>query len=1124
MKRAPILLFFFFSGSSGLIYEVVWTRLFEFVIGSSHSSMAIVVSTFMGGLALGSVIGGRLADRSRSPLRLYGYLVLLTGLFCILIPTLIQLANPLFGMVYRLHDGQPSNPLFIGVKLLASVGILLVPTTFMGATLPALTRHLTRGLGEVGSRLGRRYAANTLGAVAGAWTAGFFLIPRIGLWGSSALAAGIDALVGVAVIILVRQEGWAAAPAGTPKIPQAEAPEAPVPQAIATVARPGLVVVAFGVSGMVDMMLQLAWTRSLILTLGNSTYAFSVIVGIFILGLSGGSMIASLFADRLRSPQAALGWTMAAVSALSCLTIPALGIFAPEFSHWLANQRIEMTFPVYLGLGALWAAVLIFPATLFMGMTFPLVGRLAVRALENVGRTIGWAYFANTFGSIVGTLLVGFVLLPLTGTLWAPLYLAVALGLAAALVLVILDPSAPARRVPRLALCGAVLAVLGAFSFLTRPWGVADGPASPQRYWDPNTLSMGPFYQYRMGGMFPTVSELEKFLREQVEILYYKDGEAASVGVFRVRGTNVQTLRICGKPEASSGTGSVDMPTQLLSGHLPLLACPSARTVINIGLGSGISLGAMTLYPQVERFTFLEICPEVLEAARFFGEANHGCIGNPKVTAIVGDGRNHLQHTSLTYDVISSEPSNFWIAGLGNLFTSEFYELVKRRLKPGGVVCQWVQSYLLRLNEFQIALRTFSSAFPHVSLWTPGGDVLFIGSLSPIEWRGDWIATCLKEPAIAADLASIGIDRPEALFRYLRLEDDGVRRLAGKGPENRDLFPYLEYLAPLGLFKASDQVPSLVCQAAASPLKGTYSGFSSPADLEVYRRRGIQMYLLIDAMDSLSTPESFEQATDLLLRIIAEKDPWMVRTAAVYLKPYAEMSANELWSLFYRRVLLATSEPEFVQSYQSLKGIKLSQQLIEQAARLSLPTDWTAHIVLAQEAANRGDAQAVLNAIQTAAQRGAPGHLPAQVRGVLEARQGNLAAAEASVREALALAPPGQKREILFIMAFLREKQGDYEKAVEYNRQSLAEGADPVRGGVSLARCLRAAGKPAEALEAAKASAAKRATVEACYEAARALMDLGSLEEALGYMTRAATGAPGRYDKELQSLKAALKK
>ena len=1129
MSRAAILFCFLLSGGSGLIYEIVWTRLFAYTIGSSHQSMTIVVATFMAGLALGSLAGGRYADRSRNPLRLYALLVLAVGAYCLLIPTLIGWADPLFRWAYRLHDGEPLHPVYAGIKGALSVAILLPPTTLMGATLPALARAIAREMGQVGAWMGVLYAANTLGAVSGAWGAGFILIPFLGLWGSMVLAAAVDMAIGV--LVLLQTIGGKAAPAARSPPPAAAAPPSLAEAEECSASRIRLVAWAFGISGLVNMMLQLAWTRTIILSLGNTTYAFSVIVGIFILGLSIGSTVAAVVADRLRSPQAALGWAIAGVSLCAGLAIPFLGVLPSEFGFQLARLDSRLSFPLFLALGSVRVFLLIFPATVFMGKTFPLATRIAANSIERIGRSVGGIYFANTLGSILGTLSVGFVLFPVFGNLWLPLHFAVGLGLLAAVGLLVLAPGRRLLYPVRLGLLAVLVACLGLFLYDRRPAGVFMDSARGRldRYWNPVLLSMGPFrdYQvYRLGDQLP---EMEEKLISMTERLYYRDGEEASVGVFHMKvegmpGVEARTLRISGKADASVGPLTLDMPTQILAGHLPMLARPEAKRALTVGLGSGITLGSIAIYPGVDRATNVEISPEVVEAARdHFASANHGAVTHPKVRMIVGDGRNHLRHTRESYDVVSSEPSNFWIAGLGSLFTREYYGFVKARLEPGGVMCQWVQAASIRKEDFQTALRTFVKSFPHVSLWTPGSDTLFLGSMEPIQWRRDWIERCIADPEVGPDLARLGIDRPEALFRYLRFDDGTMRRLAGEGPENLDLDPILEYSAPFGLYDVGNQVPLLLVPAPLPSVSLLLHGFDAkaPEAIDDYRRRGVLLHRVMDSSQFDKDPDA---GIVLLQKVAAEKDPWLVQSAGDYILRFAYSLEAQEQAIFLRRALLFMWHDSLRKAYKNFEGKAILYQALEKASGKALPEDWTTHLLLAQASFDHGKLAAAIAAIDEAEKRGGPAHRIGQLRGTAHGARGDLDAARKSFEAALVAAPVGQREEILYNLGYLSEKRRDYERAIEYQRMALSEGAAQGRGIAAVARCLRALGRSAEALAEVEKGikSDEQANADALHQAGLALLELGDFPAAKEWLTRAAAADPERYQKELDALEKQL--
>jgi len=652
-------------------------------------------------------------------------------------------------------------------------------------------------------------------------------------------------------------------------------------------------------------------------------------------------------------------------------------------------------------------------------------------------------------------------------------------------------------------------------AFSTRPWGVLDSEGR-QRYWNPLTLSIGPLLHYRLAGKFSQVEDLELAYHAIYEVLYYRDGETASVGAFRARGTDLQSLRIGGEIEASSGAGSMEMPVQLLSGHLPLLKRSGARSALAVGLGGGVTLGVMTLYPALQRLACVEASPEVVEAARLFGGPNHRALENPKVSLIVGDARNNLHHDRSRYDIIICQPTSFWVAGVGTLFTSEFYALVKVRLAPGGVVCQRLDVSRIGVEDFRMALRAFLEAFPQASLWTAGGHALLLGSFEPLEWSREWIESCLGEPAIREDLLALGIDRPEALFRYLRIEGDALLKLAGRGPLSRELFPRLEHFAPGGLFKGENALPLLL---AAPPEPQAVPGFGSEAEIEGYRRRGVMLHLLEDRLSRLKLDEAVER----LIEIAAEGDRWLSARAAQLVARYSLQGLDEEGRLLLRRALLVLDDPVLIEASRSLGPGTLDRVHLKERERRTLKKDWTLHLLQAQEAVDRRDPQAALEAVATARARGAPGYRLGLLEGFAHALLGDLDAAERSYWQALEGAPERERAEVLYNLGFAREKRGDFEGAAEYQQKSLALGADPIRGGLALSRCLRAAGRTAEALAAAEEVSKRRESPEALHEAALALLELGNPQAALEKLVQAAAAAPERYLKELETLEARLK-
>lgn len=1057
MKKSWIYLCFFLSGFSGLVNEIVWSRLFVYTMGTSHLSIAVVVSVFMGGLALGSGIGGPYADRIRNPLRLYGVLVLCAGLLSGAVAPLLWILEPLLGVAYRLHDGEPGHPFFTLVKALVCAGTILLPTTLMGATLPALARHLTRGTGEVGSKLGALYAVNTFGAVAGALAAGFYLIGLWGLGWSAVLGAAVDVAVGAVVLILTRKErSPAAMPVETGGKPHRESlQEERIPWAVK------IAVCAFGVSGFANMCLQLGWTRALILSIGNSTYAFSLIVGIFIFGLAAGGWAAGLFSDRLKNPVAAFGWLLVATAVAAGSTIPWLGLSPARFA-WKLGQLTRSGGFDYLGLlraGLGGVALAILPATILMGMAFPLAGRMRAVSGSGLGRAVGVSYAANTAGAILGTAVTGFVLMPLLGSIWKLLYFAVGLSLLSGIVVILAAPGG--RRSLRYGVLGAAVAAILALAYPFRPYGVLDSPSDARPYWHPVVFAMGSYINFPTARSYPST---EDFARESIrswEASYYRDGEVASVAVLRHRTEGNLVLNISGKVEASAGGRfTTDLQTQLLSGHLPVLVHPAPRTALCLGLGGGMSLGAITAHREIESIDLLELCPEVEVAARLhFGDANKGALVNPRVRKLIGDGRNHLTHTNRMYDIIASAPSNFWIAGIGNLFTDRFYEVVKKRLNPGGILCQFVYGYNIRMEDYRIALRTILRSFDHVTIWNNNyGDTLLLCSQEPQTFDRARIARGLEEPAVSADLVPIGVSTPEDLFRYFVHEGAGLRDWVGTGPINRDLHPLLEFRSPLGFFDPDPDIPLALAQAAPAALPGAlFRGFST-RELETVALRRANSRSLTRYLRSRKLAQTVEDYA----AVVRDGDPWAIDCAARDLSMKLSSASTSRRELFEKaRLVHDTAELCKADGLRPLGGRELASCLEDyrRAAGDAPPACWDAHLALAFVELQVNLPGEAMKSLETARARGAPPHKLSHVRGIALGMQGNLEGAEAALREALETTPGGRvadRGETAYNLGFCLEKRGKFDEAVKHYRLAKELNYNPDHALQAIDRCRKA--------------------------------------------------------------------
>ncbi|MBN1419141.1 MAG: fused MFS/spermidine synthase [Planctomycetes bacterium] len=775
---------FFATGAAALALEVCWTRLFAAILGSSHHAIAAVVASTMGGLGVGALAGGRIAERVRRPLGLFGILSSAAGLIALAIPYALPLAVPPLAFVHSAAGGEGA-PLDAARLAIAAL-FLLPPTILLGATLPALACAVSPEGDRVGIRVGLLYAINTLGAVAGTAAAGIWAIPSVGIRATSGIAAGLDIAAGAAALVLARA-----------RPPRPAPPAKPDP---ARGADPNAAAILLGMTGFAGMMLEIGWTRAFVLAVGNSTYAFTIVLAAYVLGTAAGGAIAAPLADRTSHPGRALGWIAAAFGGIAIVSLPVLGLLPLR-----AIQRVaaDLSLGRLLGLEAEVAAALVVPAAALSGAAFPIACRLAVRG-GAVGRGVGRIAGANTLGAVAGSLVAGYAILPLAGVAWAAIAVpAVVLAAAGAGMLLRAGSRGGAIAVAVAAALGVVLA---------RPHGVL---GSGSLAWHPAILASGPFlYAERWGAKDETLAALGERIVAGSRVLSYRDGPSASVAVLAERDGREVFLRISGKVDASTGGGRVsDLPTELLLGHLPILLHPAPERILTIGLGGGLTLGAILRHP-VDAVDSIEISADVVDAARrYFAEANGRALEDPRVRTIIADARQHLLLADEAYDVITSEPSNPWIAGIGSLFTEEFFSLCRARLRAGGVMCQWIHATAIAPADLRLVLRTFGRVFPDAQVWLLDYDILLAGGAPVLDAAR--VREALAAEATRIDLGRVGIARPEDLFRHL---GPRAAEAAGEGPVHRDDLPVLEFRAPFGLYGAPFEAMRDLLGSGAAPI------------------------------------------------------------------------------------------------------------------------------------------------------------------------------------------------------------------------------------------------------------------------------------------------------------------
>jgi len=810
------------SGLSGLVYEVAWVRSLELIFGATSFAVATVLASFMGGLAAGSWLAGRLARRLAPfhPLKVYAAFEILIALVALLIPPTFRALVPLYQSVAHLAGASFAVLSFMRFSL--CVLALLVPTALMGATLPIVSRFAFSldggGGGEQGRRreaegsrrIGLLYAVNTFGAVFGCAAAGFVLLPAFGLVRTQWFAVGLNLAAAAGALVLASR---------TPRfLPETDGKDhgTPVPGATCTgeagrapaaaggpraatpaSARVALLVGAYALSGGVAMLYEVGWSRFLVLVLGSSTYSYTIMLTTFLLGLTLGAG----FGSRLLRTSADPVLSVALCQLLVAVTT-FLGLFLAGELPFIYQVLHHQLHPAPAGLLliqlVLSSGVMILP-TLGLGAMFPLtVGGLGLTS-DLAQPLVARAYAWNTGGAIIGTLLAGFWLVPRFGSR-NTLLAGIVVNALLALLGLMATRAADLTRGRRATLVMLVLAFLLNLFVAT--------PA-----WRSEVMSSGIFrYADRFAGLDRSAF-YERLRQSHGDVLFFEEGLTCAVAVFRT--TQSLSLLVNGKPDASVPPGLVepvgagrpvplgDLPTQVLMGELPLLVAPRADDVLVIGLGSGVTLGSVLNHP-VRRVDCLELEPAVVRGSRFF-EAHSGApLLDRRVRLLVNDARNDLLVREADYDVIISEPSNPWIPGAASLFTRDFFRIAQKRLRPDGIFCQWIQLYELWPQDFQAILRGFLEVFPAAQIYRVGPDAIVLGaasdaplSLARIRGRGT--------ERVRADLARIGIRGPEDLLAHFWIGGEALRAAVPPGPVNTDDNMRIEFAAPLRMLARDPQ-------------------------------------------------------------------------------------------------------------------------------------------------------------------------------------------------------------------------------------------------------------------------------------------------------------------------------
>jgi spermidine synthase len=764
---------FVFSGATGLIYEVLWARMLGLVFGATTLAVSTVLAAFMGGLAVGSAIGGRVGPIIKRPLMAYGVVEIAIGIYALAVPFLFHSVDNLYALIWQTF--HPGFFAFSVWRFVLSGLLLLVPTALMGSTLPILSGALLELPGFKSSSITRLYTCNLLGAIFGALIAGFVLLPTFGVRATIYIAAFINIAIGVTAVLVDKQ---------LPTQREHEDPVVAIDSPLLDLGSPRFWFFCAFVSGFVTISTQVAWTRLLAMIIGSSTYAFSIVVALFLIGLSAGAALIGLrdFSSRIR-----LMMMVAQILTAICLFF-SLFVVA-RTPGMLIQLGLALNLSSWVGLLALQivaAALLILLPAFVMGMVMPLVLVWSSRSVRLVGRS----YAINTVGAIAGAFLSGFILIPRATTRFTILFAA---SLCLVVAAIAYEPSKdkgdPALK--RALASGLVFTIILIFGVIAPALGV------PSLNLD--ALSIGA-YDSLVRVLAKTRETGEVTNNDQAEhrLLMYEEGPTSTVTVRK--DWDSISMAINGR---TNGSDIGDMPTQVMLGQLPVLFAPELKRALVVGFATGVTAGSMLQSP-VETVECVELEPATLKASTYFEHVNNRPLKDPRLDLIIEDARSYLRVTPARYDMIVSEPSHPWVPGVANLFTKEFFELGRSRLAQTGVFVQWIQIYQLSTESLRSALATFSQTFPHVLVFRVGGvskgkDLLLIGSTTPVTF--DRLAERVHDPRIAAELARVDMSGEDKVRSWFVCDETKLRPAVAGAVINTDDNMHIETTVPKEAFR-----------------------------------------------------------------------------------------------------------------------------------------------------------------------------------------------------------------------------------------------------------------------------------------------------------------------------------
>lgn len=756
LTSASLLLFF--SGLATLIYQTLWVKQLALVVGVDVYAVTVGVSAFFAGLAIGNIWLGHQADRSQSPLQLYAGLefgIAITG---------IGSTKALAHAAKLFVNWQDQAGIVAWVLPWVLVGL---PAILMGGTLVVLLRTCQPLENKIGETAGILYAANTGGAITGTLATVFVLLPALGIQRTAWVAAAING--GLALATLGLQRFWFAAPVS--------------PQPSRDIRYLPLALTLYTIAGGLALGYEVIWTQAIVQFLSTRAYAFAIVLATYLLGLTLGSWGYAYWADRIRSPWRVFGLLLAAAGVSAFAAVALLDRWLWVAQHQLSQVTYQLTHSLMamkLMSFSLAAIFFILLPTVLLGAIYPLAIRLVTRAGQ-IGGDTGLVTALNTIGGVVGSLVTGFVLIPQLGLVHSLAGLAI------------------------------VAVMLGAIAFSQATQGLA-------------AAVMATLIAVGFGGLTTLVpaDKLAQILTTQHpgQLVFYQESAGATVAVIEQSGSHRSFHRLYIQGVSNTGDAMPSLRYMRLQALLPLLIHGGEpQSALVIGLGSGITSGALLAYPDLQERAVIELLPAVMEASEFFSN-NYSVTHDPRITLKTSDGRHELLRSHQQYDLITLEPPPPAAAGVANLYSRDFYQICKDKLAPKGLLAQWWPLATQNEADSQSLVQSMLEVYPYVSLWTTElHEMLLVASLSPIILNMQKIQTRFAQPTVQSALAEVGIHSPQALLATYVTDHDGLRTYVGAAPPVTDDHPLIEYADWVRQDEFAQVLPHVMATHTTVPLE-----------------------------------------------------------------------------------------------------------------------------------------------------------------------------------------------------------------------------------------------------------------------------------------------------------------